>query len=288
MAEAFSEPEVSGFGKPPAGPWLVGYSSILVQYDDGSDAVKAMLSHAFASAIEQHALGGVGLGLEIKAVDAELDDEDVRTLRLQTRLALPRSPAVVFALFSHVRPRMETIDFGMSLKWRPSGQRDWKKLCDASLKDVPTRSNPYKQMMVMNARGLSIESFGQIRAAIFPPSEAAAAASVSDAALVAVVLAAAGATLDSFDSRLTRVRSRNICLGCAWNPARDYKFCAAAGIEPGAPGFPAQMNWIEHAARRALAVALPFDAHYKNHGFNCAVAGEPDSDDSDTDDESDQ
>lgn len=217
----------------------------------------------------------------------ELDDEDVRTLKLETRLALPGSPAVVFALFSHVRPRMETIDFGMSLKWRPSGQRGWKNLCDASLEDVPTRSNPYKQMMVMNSRGLSIENFGQIRAALFPPSASASSASVSDAALIAVVLAAAGATLDSFDSPVARVRSLSICLGCAWNPAHDYKFCAAAGIEPGAPSFPAHTNWIEHAARRALAVALPFDSYYKNHGFNCAVAGEATSDDSDSNEDDD-
>lgn len=251
--------------------------------------VTRRLNAAFASAVSRHAIEGLGLRMSIVSLDVESDDwgDDIRTVRLKTRLARDGSLGVRFSLFAHVRERMSTIDFCMELRWRPASDTKPRLMCRASLEDAATRRDPDRQKMVQHPDGLSRSTFEQLRAALFPPrSTPASVPRVSDAALVAVVLAAAGATIDLPETARPRsAREPHICLGCAWDPAHDYKFQEALGVDPDSPGFPRQTNWIERSARQAMRVPEPYDEHYKSQGFNCAVEGE---DGTDTDSDEDE
>ena len=257
-----------------------------------ASVVTRRLNAAFASAVSRHAIEGLGLRMSIVSLDVESGGwgDDIRTVRLKTRLARDYgSPGVRFALFAHVRERMRTIDFCMELRWRPASDTKPRLMCRASLELAAAHRDPDRQKMVQHPGGLSRSTFEQLRAALFPPcSTPPSVPRLSDAALVAVVLAAAGATIDLPETARPRsAREPHICLGCAWDPAHDYKFQAALGIDPDSPGFPRRTNWIERAARKAMEVPEPYDEHYKSHGFNCAVEGE-DSTDTDTDSDEDE
>jgi hypothetical protein len=242
------------------------------EVDQGEVKMRSLITKAlkasFTKAKAAHGgLAGVGLTLRSSILELEGEDEfweEVRTLWLKSKLQVGRSRGVAFRLFAHARAREDNVDFGCSIKWgvlpwEGKGSPpllQWRLLCSADNEDRPTERNPNRQVAVMHTSGLSLATLAAIRAALFRGAPPAASAAVSSAALVALVLAAAGAELD---------QTGYVCLGPTWEPESDSRAvaaAAAAGHAVGSPGFPGRCNWIQRAARVAGGVAEPYDVYF--------------------------
>jgi hypothetical protein len=167
---------------------------------------------------------------------------------------------------------MSTVDFFVTLKYRAATaappHAPWVNLGASEHVDAPSRRDEFNQREHIVTRGLTPAAFAAMRAALFGDGARAAAshAALPDRALVAVLLAAAGATLDRGSGGSWKRHAGSVFLGHALSGSdiRDARKAALArGVPRDSPAFPRSTNWMEHAARAAVGVAEPFDALFQ-------------------------
>jgi len=211
---------------------------------------KALKKHAAPSLLADSLLAN----LHTVLAEFESDGcGDPRTVRLETHLSCSAdSPGLYLNVFVHNRMRWASNEFHASLSWKPATQavlpalperskrikqlridawdkkRSWFRLGSAWLEDSPDYGRAERERdfdrpsMVQyekyDTRLLTAEAVGNIRAALFGDGSLfslAASASVSQAALVDILIAASGWSIRALETG-----------DCCW---LEHAFCLAAG-----------------------------------------------------------
>jgi len=193
----------------------------------------------FKGALKKHGVPAevaASLQANLRTLTAEFSDDgngDLRTASLRTQLSYGAASGLQLELFNHLRCRWASVEFVAFLKWRPTPRAGaatkWVALGTAWMEDAPDyghrvdyddyESGGSIQYEKVDTRMLTAAAVTAMRTALFGDNEVASA-SVSQGALVALILAASGWHMDRL------------------NPAR-------------------QSEWLEHAFRAAAGAPLP-------------------------------